>query len=107
MARVRLAPAGVDVEVEPGGRILDAVDARGDGKTVLPVRCRAANCATCLVRVRAGEALLAPPDAREFGVLNMVRATSDQRLGCQLRIVSDTGSEGDESAVVLSVVGPI
>jgi ferredoxin len=99
--RLRLLPAGVELPATPGQRVLDLLD-EGGHAGLLPLRCRAANCATCLVRVRAGAAALAPPDDDERELLERLLASAEQRLGCQLRIANDS----ETALVELSVVAP-
>lgn len=101
--RVRVLPADVELWLAPGERVLDASDERAEhGRAPLPTRCRAANCATCLVRVRRGTQALQPPDERERELLQLLDASPEQRLGCQLSIRNDTGVD----SVVISVVAP-
>ncbi|MGD8860370.1 MAG: 2Fe-2S iron-sulfur cluster-binding protein [Myxococcales bacterium] len=104
--RVRLEPSGVELRVPPGERVLDVLDERAletRRPSPLPVRCRAANCATCLVRVRAGAEALLPADDREREVLDLIQAGEDQRLGCQLVIDKDTQG----ASLILAVVAPV
>jgi adenylate cyclase len=81
--RVRMEPAGVELDVPAGERLLDAADAQA--RPGLPVACRAASCGACLVRVLHPDAPFEPPAARERELLATLGATPDQRLGCQLR----------------------
>lgn len=101
--KLRVLPAGVELPAAPGQRVLDLLDEAGHGG-VLPLRCRAANCATCLVRVRAGAAALTPPEPAERELLEHLFATDDQRLGCQLVIKNDSGPA--TACIELAVVGP-
>lgn len=109
MARLTLLPAGLELAVGAGERVLDALDLRDEGPgRVLPVRCRAANCATCLVRIEVGAELLTPADAREREVLEQLGATDDQRLGCQMCIRVDSDGPASGAGVIrLRVVGPV
>jgi ferredoxin len=103
---VAFEPSGLEVRVPRGERVLDPLDERAletGAPSPLPVRCRAANCATCLVRVRAGSEAIEPPDEREREVLELIQAGEDQRLGCQLVIRIDT----EIARVILGVVGPM
>lgn len=81
----------LELVVPAGERLVDLVDEQPG--LSLPFACRAANCGTCLVRVRAGEALVEPPGEWERVVLERVGADEHTRLGCQLRINNDTDSE--------------
>jgi len=96
---VRIEPAGIALQLEPGERLLDALDDL-ERVEVLAVSCRAANCARCLVRIHQGGDGLVPPDADETRLLQMLGASSDQRLGCQLR----AAFEGSQAVVSVRLV---
>jgi ferredoxin len=98
MMRVRLLPRGVELQVPPGTRLLDALDdAAAAG---LPTACRAGNCGLCLVRVLQGEPALAPARSEE-GALCTRLGDPGLRLGCQLELVTPVRSE---PCVLLEVV---
>ncbi len=84
MIRVRLEPAGVELGLPPGERLLDALDDAQHAQSALPNGCRAANCGQCLVRVLEGGTKLAPASPRERALLREIGASDDQRLGCQI-----------------------
>ncbi len=98
--RVRLlgpGAAAASLQVAAGERVLDALDEQpGLG---LPTACRAANCGACLLQVVAGAEALQPPLQRERATLQQLGAGPDQRLGCQICIRMELGSESE--AVVL------
>jgi ferredoxin len=85
-ARVRLVPSGAVVELQPGERLVDALDEHGI--LAFATACRAANCGICMVRVWAGAEGLAPPNKDEVSLLSWLNAGADRRLGCQLRAVA-------------------
>jgi ferredoxin len=86
----------LELVVPAGERLLDLVDEHPG--LSLPFACRAANCGTCLVRIRAGQPLVEPPGEWERIVLERVGAGPNTRLGCQLRINSDTSPEEEATA---------
>lgn len=77
------------LEVPEGERLLDSLD--DAEQPPLAVACRAANCGTCAVAVMEGAHLLAPPDRDERALLAARGATTEQRLGCQLRVGAQHG----------------
>ena len=89
MLRVKLLPAGVELALPAGERLLDVLDEAALDASALPHACRAANCGACQLRVLSGAALLAPPDARERTLLTELVAGPDDRLGCQLCAAPD------------------
>jgi ferredoxin len=97
--RVRLEPAGVEVALAEGERLLDALDDQQHTRAALPTACRAANCGACRVRVLAGSALLASAEPRELLLLEELGAAQDERLGCQLH-----AEDGADGLVVLRVI---
>jgi len=97
--RVRLMPLGTVATLEPGERLLDALD--DIGLPVLPTACRAANCGICVVVVRGDGAGLAPPGPAEQRLLCGLGASSaNQRLGCQIH----AASEPSDTEVVLDIL---
>ncbi len=89
--RVHWEPGSVTFVVQPGARLLDALDERdAEPRVHLPTACRAANCGTCRVRVIKGEAAVIPADPWEQSVLEQHGAEADERLGCQLCFKNDT-----------------
>lgn len=101
---VRFEPAALEVAVTPGGWVIDAP---GGGLAAgLPLSCRAASCGVCRVAVEAGAELLEPADATERLVLDALRATSDERLGCQLRLIAPAPASAAVPAVRLRVITP-
>jgi ferredoxin len=99
MVRVRLEPAGMDIALAEGERLLDALDDQQHTRSTLPSACRAANCGACRVHVLAGSALLASAEAREGQLLKELGAAPDERLGCQLH-----AGDSADGLVVLRVI---
>lgn len=99
MAYVRLLPSGKRVQVRPGQRLLDVLDAVE--MPVFRTACRAGNCGACRLLVIQGGAELRPPTAREFGTLQQLRAAGDERLGCQLVVLGDPPDD-----IVLQILRP-
>ena len=97
---VRLEPAGVELSLAAGERLLDALDETQQTRCALPSACRAGNCGTCRVEVLAGNALLAPADGQEVAVLRELGAGAAERLGCQVY-----ASRGAAGVLVLRVIG--
>lgn len=83
VVRVRVQPAGVDVLLRPGGRLLDAVDALAEPP--LDFGCRDASCGRCAVEVVHGADLFRPPAQDECRTLAGIRDGTPLRLGCQVR----------------------
>jgi ferredoxin len=100
MIRIRLEPAGLELALPPGERLLDALDDAQLTQSALPSSCRAANCGECLLRVTEGGSKLAPASARERAMLRELGAGQEQRLGCQVH--AELGASG---AVVVHVIG--
>ena len=73
-----------------GGRLLDILDELGESS--LPIECRAAHCGACLVKVAAGVDALLPPSPEEQRTLKALRASPDERLGCQIVVKSGTAT---------------
>lgn len=96
MAIVRFEPAGVEVSVEPGTRLVDVTDEHPE--TEVPFSCRSANCGTCRVEVVEGEAAMAPPEEDEQEVLDIFGNEPRVRLCCQMKLERET------DRVVLRVV---
>jgi len=79
------------LEVEPGERLLDALD---DALSrAIPWSCRDASCGTCRVAVPEGEAALVPADAVETATLRSLGAAPGQRLACRLRLRDDAAGD--------------
>jgi 2Fe-2S ferredoxin len=98
MTVVRFEPAGFEVEVEAGARMVDVTDDHPEAK--VPYSCRAASCGTCRVRVEAGLDALSAPGEEELEVLAIFGDPPDVRLCCQVRLERDAGR------VVLRVLDP-
>ncbi len=84
MSWVKFEPAGVEVWVEPGTRLIDVADENPD--TDIPFSCRAANCGTCRVQVVEGMDAFDPPGDEEQQVLEWFGDEPNVRLCCQLRL---------------------
>ncbi|HYE48685.1 MAG TPA: adenylate/guanylate cyclase domain-containing protein [Azospirillaceae bacterium] len=81
---VRLTyPDGREVELPPGGTVLEA--SRLAGIPHASVCGGKARCSTCRVRVGAGADALPPPGEEEARVLRRIGAPPMVRLACQLR----------------------
>lgn len=102
MVRVLIQPRGVSLEAAEGGaRLLDLVD---DQCIVsVPLACRGARCGICRLRVVRGLDAFAPPLPAERETLVALRAGSDERLACQLRLAP--GASGEAELCLLSA-GP-
>ena len=99
--RVRFEPSGITIELGAGERLLDAADDQ-HGAGLLPIACRAGNCGTCLVRVRAGAAALAPPAMQPSKPRStQLAAASDERLGCQLHGLPTSPPRRSDAFVVV------
>jgi adenylate cyclase len=96
---VRFEPLGVEIDVAPGARILDVADEHP--QVGIPYACRGANCGICRVRAEQGASLLQAPGPRELRLLERLDSGSDVRLGCQIRITDEPGSE---SRLILRVL---
>jgi adenylate cyclase len=82
-ALVRIAYPGRSVTVPRGWTVLEA--SRGHHIAHQSVCGGRARCSTCRVRVTAGAAHCAPPNADEAATLARIGAADDIRLACQLR----------------------
>lgn len=91
MVRIRILPHLAELTAEGPVRLLDVLDDRGG--VGLPLSCRGANCAICRVRVLRGRELLEPPVAREQDTLRANGAGADERLACQICLVSAAHGE--------------
>ena len=99
MTIVRFEPAGVEVEVKAGTRIVDVTDAHPEAQ--VPYSCRSANCGTCRAEVREGAAAFQAPDDEELSVLDLFGDDPLKvRLCCQLKVIHEI------PRVVLRVVEP-
>ena len=88
MPRVTFTGFGVEVEAEPGERLLDVARRAG---APIPAPCNGRGiCGRCAVRVVEGA--LAEPEAEEVRILQ--RAGGDIRLACRARIGSGDVSVG-------------
>lgn len=89
--RVKSSRLGADREADDaGGRPL--VDICDDLRLPIPFSCRSASCATCQVFVREGSELLEPAEADELDLLEFIRAPSECRLACQVRVREGKGT---------------
>ena len=91
MHRVRVEPAGVEVEVERGESVAEAAWRQG---YTWPTRCWGrAECMMCFARITDGELAAEPASAEEqvqMRALMPARLRSEvTRLACQLRVVAD------------------
>lgn len=104
MAKVRFEPAGYEVDVQPGTRLIDVTDKFPEAK--VPFSCRSASCGTCRVRVDAGMGALESPEDDELEVLEAFGNEKHVRLCCQLQLGSDSNPEAVSANVTLTVVDP-
>ncbi len=89
---VRIEPSGVVLRVASSERVLDVLDEAPEAG--LPLACRAGNCGACLLVVRRGGELLAPPDLAERETLAAFGAAPPgERLGCQLRVAAGVSGQ--------------
>lgn len=80
-------PGGRQVDIVPGGTVLEASRAAGiPHASVCGGRGR---CSTCRIRVGAGADSLPPPSPAESRVLARIAAGPEVRLACQVRPVAD------------------
>jgi ferredoxin len=91
-------PLGTVTTLEPGERLLDALDE--GGLPALPTACRAANCGICIVIVRGDGLGLAPPGPDEQRFLDGLGVSAGQRLGCQVH----AASEATDAEVVMDIL---
>jgi ferredoxin len=87
MSTIRLSD--LSVSLRAGERLLDALDEQWletADEPVLRFDCRAANCGSCRVRVRAGAAALSSAEPAERASLLQLGAADDERLACQIRL---------------------
>jgi ferredoxin len=95
MLRVRVDGAGISrdagdiLPLEPGDRVLDAVDELPEPPLSFP--CRDASCGGCAVDVTRGASLFLPPAADERATLAGIGRGPLTRLACQLRAGSVPG----------------
>lgn len=90
VVRVRIEPAGRELGLEPGERLLDALDEAAQG--VLALGCRDASCGVCRVAVVAGGEGLEPAGPEERRTLGALGSEPGERLGCQLRASAAVGN---------------
>ena len=77
-----------EVDIEEG---IDLVDAADQHWLPIPFSCRSASCGTCQVQVLEGAELLDPPNEDELELLELMGASDDLRLACQVRIRKGDG----------------
>lgn len=87
--RVHFAPLGPAVELDRGGRLLDALDELGEYPLDFP--CRDASCGGCLVSLVGGGHLVGLAGRHEQDTLARLGAAEGQRLACQLTADADAG----------------
>mgnify|MGYP006276551971 CR=1 FL=1 len=68
--------------------------------TPIEFDCRAADCGICIVRVKEHPEHLSPPTTGEKDFLVAMRASPDERLACQCRVMGDVSIEVDDYAPV-------
>lgn len=85
-AKVYFVLEDLEVEVPQGTSLPSVVEAAGADVTF---GCKSGTCGTCRVRVVEGLENLSPATAEERDFLTSLEAPSDERLGCQFRILGD------------------
>lgn len=76
------------VDAPEGGDLVDICDRV---YAPIPFSCRSASCGTCHIEVDEGMELLAPPDAAERDLLDLLRGPANGRLACQARVLPGPG----------------
>jgi len=84
VAKLRIEPAGVEVDVPPGEGLIDVCDEHPEVR--VSMSCRDASCGTCCVTVVEGAGALDPPGEDERRLLATLRAPPSTRLCCKLRV---------------------
>jgi len=93
MARVRILPAGIDLEVEPYESVAEAAWRQG---YVWPTQCWGQlDCMSCFTRIVDGERDALPAEDAELDAVRMkmpgpMASDSLVRLACQLRCKGDS-----------------
>lgn len=91
MHRVRIEPAGVDLEVENGESVAEAAWRQGYH---WPTQCYGqADCMSCFTKVVDGELAALPAEELELDAMRLKMSKSVQsltvRLGCQLKVCGE------------------
>lgn len=93
MARVKILPAGLDLEVEPNESVAEAAWRQG---LVWPTQCWGQlECMSCFARIVGGERDALPAGEEELDAVRMkmpgpLASDSLVRLACQLRCTGDS-----------------
>lgn len=87
MARVVFPQDNIEVDVQDGSRLQDAIDNSGAD---IPFGCREGNCATCMIEVKEGMEFLNDPTAAEKVTLLAEELEQNIRLACQCRVSGGT-----------------
>lgn len=86
MPVVRFESEDLEVDVDPGMRLLDlAAEVDCD----ITFGCKSGTCGTCRVKIVEGGQNLSPMQSEEQDFLAGFGARSDERLGCQITINGD------------------
>jgi ferredoxin len=64
--------------------------------TPIEFDCRAADCGICVIRIKEHPEHLSPPTTGERDFLLAMRASPEERLACQCRILGDVTVEVDD-----------
>jgi 2Fe-2S ferredoxin len=84
---VRVEPAGLDIEVEPGEALMEAADRLGyDWPTFCHMQCL---CGECFVEIRTGAENCSPVEEQEKETLANTDRPDGARLACQLLVDGD------------------
>lgn len=87
MARIIFEEDGIDIEVEDGSLIQDAIAKAG---AAIEFGCREGECATCIVEILEGMENLPPVNENEEVTLMEDELERGTRLACQLKINGGT-----------------
>lgn len=91
MVKLKLISENIEIDVEPGTFLKDAV-LQADSK--FPFGCQRGSCGTCRCFVLKGmENLNDPTEAEEFLFSTLTAVEPHERLGCQLIIQGDVEIE--------------
>lgn len=90
MATVKFVSEKMEVDVDPGIKLIDlAAEAECD----MTFGCRSGTCGTCRIRVKEGMDSLSVMEKEEKDFLEGFGARSDERLGCQIKILGSCSLE--------------
>ncbi|APJ03352.1 2Fe-2S iron-sulfur cluster-binding protein [Silvanigrella aquatica] len=76
----------MEVEVPIGSTFQQIVDASGADVTF---GCRNGTCGTCRIKIEKGTENISPMEREEKDFLQSIEANSNERLGCQIKILGN------------------